>query len=99
MDTPLVNLVVDAARPKELARFWAALLGWQVAVEQPDEVEVHAPADDGWDLDLIFVPVPGLAVPVSVPAPGLAPPPVPVPAQLPKAAKNRIHLDLASTSP
>jgi predicted enzyme related to lactoylglutathione lyase len=75
MATRLVNLVVDAARPRKLAGFWAALLGWQVAVDQPDEVEVHAPPGDGWELDLIFVPSP-----------------------VPKAGKNRIHLDLASTS-
>ncbi len=58
MDTRLVNLVVDAARPREQAEFWAALLGWRVAEGPDDEVDVRAPADDGWDLDLVFVPVP-----------------------------------------
>ncbi|WP_328607725.1 VOC family protein [Amycolatopsis sp. NBC_00345] len=90
MATRLVNLVVDAARPQELASFWAALLGWQAAADLPDEVEVHAPPDDGWELDLIFVPVP-------VPPVSLAPSP-PAPPLVPKVAKNRIHLDLASTS-
>ncbi|HEY3712338.1 MAG TPA: VOC family protein [Amycolatopsis sp.] len=80
MDTRLVHLVVDAARPRELAGFWSALLGWPVAVDLPDEVEVHAPADDGWELELIFVPVPAASL-------------------VPKPVKNRIHLDLASTSP
>lgn len=76
MDTRLVNLVIDAARPRVLADFWAALLGWRVAVDEPGEVDVRAPEGDGWDLDLVFVPVPE-----------------------PKEVKNRIHLDLASTTP
>ncbi|MFJ7217154.1 VOC family protein [Amycolatopsis sp. NPDC098790] len=76
MNTRLVNLVIDAARPRVLADFWAALLGWRVAVEEADEVDVRAPETDGWDLDLVFVPVPE-----------------------PKEVKNRIHLDLASTTP
>jgi predicted enzyme related to lactoylglutathione lyase len=75
MDTRLVNLVIDAARPEVLADFWAALLGWRVAVEESGEVDVRAPESDGWDLDLVFVPVPE-----------------------PKEGKNRIHLDLASTT-
>jgi predicted enzyme related to lactoylglutathione lyase len=58
MNTRLVNVVIDAARPRVLADFWAALLGWRVAVEEPDEVDVRAPEGDGWDLDLVFVPVP-----------------------------------------
>ncbi|WP_103351519.1 VOC family protein [Amycolatopsis sp. CA-128772] len=75
MNTRLVNLVIDAARPRVLADFWAALLGWRVALEEPGEVDVRAPASDGWDLDLVFVPVPE-----------------------PKKVKNRVHLDLASTT-
>ncbi|MFC4081228.1 VOC family protein [Amycolatopsis samaneae] len=58
MSTRLVNLVVDAVDPGKLARFWAALLGWRVAVELPDEIDVRAPAGEGWGLDLVFVPVP-----------------------------------------
>ncbi|QKV79199.1 VOC family protein [Amycolatopsis sp. Hca4] len=58
MSTRLVNLVIDAARPEVLADFWAALLGWHVAVEEADEIDVRAPESDGWDLDLVFVPVP-----------------------------------------
>ncbi|MFI5587090.1 VOC family protein [Amycolatopsis sp. NPDC051758] len=75
MNTRLVNLVIDAARPRVLADFWAALLGWSVAAEEPDEVDVRAPETDGWDLDLVFVPVPEA-----------------------KEVKNRLHLDLASTT-
>lgn len=58
MNTRLVNLVVDAARPEVLADFWAALLGWTAVVEELGEIDVRAPETDGWDLDLVFVPVP-----------------------------------------
>ena len=75
MSTRLVNVVVDAARPGVLAEFWAALLGWRVVVREPEEVAVRAPSGDGWDLNLVFVPVPE-----------------------PKQGKNRVHLDLASTT-
>jgi catechol 2,3-dioxygenase-like lactoylglutathione lyase family enzyme len=57
MATRLVNVVVDAVRPAESARFWAELLGWRVSLELADEIDLRAPPDDGWDLDLVFVPV------------------------------------------
>jgi predicted enzyme related to lactoylglutathione lyase len=78
MPTRLVHLVVDAADPSALARFWSAALEWPVTVDEPDEVVIEPPADDpaqGGQLPLVFVPVAD-----------------------PKTAKNRIHLDLASTS-
>jgi hypothetical protein len=58
MGTRLVNLVIDSSRPRIVADFWAALLGWEVAIDLPEEVDVRAPASDGWQLDLTFVPVP-----------------------------------------
>jgi len=61
MPTRLVHLVVDAADPSRLARFWAGALGWEIAPEEPDEVDVW-PADfsypDSSALPLVFVPVP-----------------------------------------
>jgi hypothetical protein len=61
MGTRLVHIVVDANDPGRLARFWAAALGWEVADETPDEVDVW-PADfsypDPVALPLVFVPVP-----------------------------------------
>jgi hypothetical protein len=54
----LVSVVIDSARPREVAGFWAGLLGWEVTVDLPEEVEVRAPAGDGAELDLTFVPVP-----------------------------------------
>jgi predicted enzyme related to lactoylglutathione lyase len=78
MSTRLVSLVIDAADPAALARFWSAALGWPVTQEDPDEVVVeppdHDPAQTG-QLPLVFVPVDD-----------------------PKTSKNRVHLDLASTS-
>ena len=58
--------------------FWAAALGWVVARQDADEVDVEPP---GFDypgpavLPLVFLTVPE-----------------------PKTGKNRVHLDLASTS-
>ena len=56
MSTRLVNVVVDAADPPALARFWRDLLGWRVSLEEGGEVDLQAPPDDGWELDLVFVP-------------------------------------------
>ena len=78
MTTRLVHLVVDAAGPPGLARFWSAALGWEVALEEPDEVVVWPSGynyPDPVALPLIFVPVPE-----------------------PKTGKNRVHIDLASSS-
>jgi predicted enzyme related to lactoylglutathione lyase len=33
--TRLVHLVIDAVQPARLARFWAAALAWEVAVDEP----------------------------------------------------------------
>ena len=47
MPTPLWSIVVDAADPPVLARFWAAALDWDILYETPDgdEVAVAAPVD------------------------------------------------------
>ncbi len=61
MPTRLVHLVVDANDPSRLARFWAAALGWEVADEQAQEVDVCPAGYDYPDpvaLPLVFVPVP-----------------------------------------
>jgi catechol 2,3-dioxygenase-like lactoylglutathione lyase family enzyme len=71
MSTRLAAVHIDAARPKDLAGFWAALLGWHVV----EHTVIRAPAADGCELNFVFVPEAG-----------------------PKQAKNRIHLDLASSS-
>lgn len=75
MTNRLANVVVDGRDPLRLARFWAELLGWPIAHETDDEVDVRSPHAP-WTFDLVFGPVPE-----------------------PRSGKNRIHLDLASSSP
>ena len=83
MPTRLVHLVADANDPARLARFWAGLLGWEIADETPGD---GIPAEvDVWPAGYTY-PDP-VAVPMVF---------VPVPEQ--KTGKNRVHLDLASTS-
>ena len=61
MATRLVHLVVDAADPPGLARFWSAALGWEVGAEEPSEAVVWP---HGYDypgpgaLPLVFAGVP-----------------------------------------
>jgi predicted enzyme related to lactoylglutathione lyase len=61
MATRLVHMVIDARDPSGLAAFWAAALGWEVDLGEPDEAVVW-PA--GFDypgpeaVPLVFVPVP-----------------------------------------
>ncbi len=43
MPTRLVHLVVDAADPAALARFWSGALSWAVEEEPPDEAIVSPP--------------------------------------------------------
>ena len=61
MPTRLVHLVADANDPSRLARFWSALLGWDIADETAEEVDVW-PAGytypDPATVPLVFVPVP-----------------------------------------
>jgi predicted enzyme related to lactoylglutathione lyase len=61
MPTRLVHVVVDAADPAGLARFWAAALGWETTDETEQEVDVM-PAGYSYPgpaaVPLVFVPVP-----------------------------------------
>ncbi len=78
MPTRLVSIVIDAADPGALARFWASVLGWSVTYEDPEESVVEPPADDPaqkGQLPMVF----GTLADA-------------------KTAKNRVHLDVASTS-
>ena len=78
MPTRLVHLVADANDPAALARYWSSLLGWRIADEAQDEVDVW-PAGYTYP-DPVAVPIVFVRVPE------------------PKTGKNRVHLDLASTS-
>jgi predicted enzyme related to lactoylglutathione lyase len=50
------TIVVDAANPALMARFWAAVLDYQIVFEQPDEVVIAK--DTETYPGIIFVPVP-----------------------------------------
>ncbi|WP_153414683.1 VOC family protein, partial [Nocardia macrotermitis] len=56
MSTRLACVVFDATRPRRMARFWAELLDWEVAVDRPGAVEVAAPDPDALDVALSFRP-------------------------------------------
>jgi hypothetical protein len=58
MPTRFQHLVVDAADPAALGRWWAEALGWAVTEEEPEEVVVEPPEPDGLGVPLVFVPVP-----------------------------------------
>jgi hypothetical protein len=57
MPTRLESLVVDAADPRALARWWADALGWAVTAQEPLEVAVEPPTPDGLGVPLVFVAV------------------------------------------
>jgi predicted enzyme related to lactoylglutathione lyase len=61
MATRLVHIVIDARDTSGLAAFWGAALGWEVALDEPDEACVW-PAGFEYPgagaLPLVFVPVP-----------------------------------------
>jgi predicted enzyme related to lactoylglutathione lyase len=59
--TRLVHLVIDAADPSRLARFWAAALGWEITAEESSEVDVEPSGytyPDPVALPLVFLLVP-----------------------------------------
>ena len=66
MPTRLVHMVIDAAEPARLARFWAAALGWEMTAETPEVANVLPPGYSYPDpvaqpLVLLSVPEPKLA--------------------------------------
>jgi hypothetical protein len=61
MSVRFYSVIIDAADPPKLARWWANALGWQLTLEQADEVDIAAGrGPDGKELEpiLTFVPVP-----------------------------------------
>jgi Glyoxalase-like domain len=75
------TVVVDCHDVKAQSRWWAEVLGWQIAYEADDEVVVAPPHQ----LD------PSRAIPRAERGPGLIF--VPVPES--KSLKNRLHIDLS----
>ncbi len=59
MPTRLTSIVIDAAQPGVLARWWSEAIGWPVTFIAPDEVVVEpAGNDQSYDVPaLVFVPV------------------------------------------
>jgi predicted enzyme related to lactoylglutathione lyase len=60
MPSRLTHIVIDAADPAKLARFWSAALDWPVTYEDDDEVDIAPPASDAsqqGQVPLVFVPV------------------------------------------
>lgn len=57
MPTRLVNVVVGAADGSALGLFWSELLGWPIAVDTPDDVDVRCPDVGELIFDLVFAPV------------------------------------------
>ncbi|HWD06373.1 MAG TPA: VOC family protein [Amycolatopsis sp.] len=53
MTTGPTTLEIDAVHARDLARFWAALLDWPLAPENP--AVVRPPPEDGCEFDLAFV--------------------------------------------
>jgi predicted enzyme related to lactoylglutathione lyase len=55
MTSRLTNICIDAADPLPLARFWCAVLGWEVAEEFDEGVSI-APSDRAWPvIDMLKV--------------------------------------------
>ncbi|MFG1777626.1 VOC family protein [Micromonospora sp. NPDC049051] len=56
MPSRLAVIAIDAVRPRPIADFWCAVLGWQV-VDEDDEVITIAAADRSWPMiDVVAVP-------------------------------------------
>ena len=58
----LENLVIDAAEPQQVGRFWEAAVGGERLTDQPDGFETRLAVDGGPVLDLCFQRVPEPAV-------------------------------------
>ena len=58
MTSRFTEIVIDCHGPAELARWWAAVLGWKVVDEEEGYSWTSATGDDTAPLSLVFVPVP-----------------------------------------
>jgi hypothetical protein len=57
MTSRIAVIAIDAADPRSIAGFWAAVLGWRIAGEDADGVVSIAPAGAGWPtIDVVPVP-------------------------------------------
>src|SRR5687767_7022037 len=58
----LENVVFDALAPRELGRFWEAVVGGEQLTDEPAGYETRLAVPGGPELDLCFQPVPEPAV-------------------------------------
>ncbi len=56
MTSRIAVLALDARRPRELAVFWCAVLGWEVLEQDGPVVSIGPPGGPGPTMDLIEVP-------------------------------------------
>lgn len=56
MTSRFATLAVDALDPPLVARFWCAVLGWEVTDDDPDGMTIAAPDRTGPTLDVLRVP-------------------------------------------
>src|SRR5690625_4591841 len=96
-------IVIDAARPRLVADFWRAVLGWEVVESDADGISI-APGDGSWPgIDMFQVPE-GKSIKNRLHLEHVDARPAPVTGrdadadmfQVPegKSIKNRLHLDL-----
>ena len=57
MSSRVHGVTIDARDPRALADFWCRVLGYTIAIDEPDEVAIEPP-DNGVGPALFFVPVP-----------------------------------------
>lgn len=57
MGSRLYSIVIDSHDPAKLARFWAAVLDYEIAFESEDEVALE-PRGESKEPALVFLPVP-----------------------------------------
>ena len=56
MPSRLAVIAIDAIRPRVVANFWCAVLGWHIVDEDSDIISI-APQDHSWpSIDVIAVP-------------------------------------------
>jgi predicted enzyme related to lactoylglutathione lyase len=56
MTSRIATIAIDALNPRQVADFWAAVLGWRIVEESADIVTI-APADAAWPtIDVVPVP-------------------------------------------
>lgn len=56
MPSQIAVIAIDAIRPRVVAEFWCAVLGWHVVEEDSDIISIGPPDKTGPSIDVIAVP-------------------------------------------